>query len=72
MPQTRFVTKKALELSLPVIVVVNKIDRPDARCADVVDETLELLLGAGRLERAAGQPHRLRLRAGRHGEPGLQ
>ena len=44
MPQTRFVTKKALELSLPVIVVVNKIDRPDARCADVVDETLELLL----------------------------
>ncbi len=44
MPQTRFVTKKALELNLPVIVVVNKIDRPDARCADVVDETLELLL----------------------------
>jgi GTP-binding protein len=44
MPQTRFVTKKALELNLPVIVVVNKIDRPDARCEDVVDETLELLL----------------------------
>jgi len=44
MPQTRFVTKKALELNLPVIVVVNKIDRPDARCAEVVDETLELLL----------------------------
>ncbi|MDL2205718.1 translational GTPase TypA [Eubacteriales bacterium OttesenSCG-928-N13] len=44
MPQTRFVTKKALELSLPVIIVVNKVDRPDARCADVVDETLELLL----------------------------
>jgi GTP-binding protein len=44
MPQTRFVTKKALELNLPVIVVVNKVDRPDARCADVVDETLELLL----------------------------
>ena len=44
MPQTRFVTKKALELSLPVIIVVNKTDRPDARCTEVVDETLELLL----------------------------
>jgi GTP-binding protein len=44
MPQTRFVLKKALELDLPVIVVVNKTDRPDARPGDVVDETLELLL----------------------------
>ena len=44
MPQTRFVLKKALELNLKVIIVVNKTDRPDARCADVVDETLELLL----------------------------
>ncbi|MBQ8952780.1 MAG: translational GTPase TypA [Clostridia bacterium] len=44
MPQTRFVLKKALELDLPVIIVVNKMDRPDARCAEVVDETLELLL----------------------------
>jgi GTP-binding protein len=44
MPQTRFVLKKALELQLPVIIVVNKTDRPDARCAEVVDETLELLL----------------------------
>ncbi len=44
MPQTRFVLKKALELSLPVIIVVNKTDRPDARCEEVVDETLELLL----------------------------
>ena len=44
MPQTRFVLKKALELSLPVIIVVNKIDRPDARPDEVVDETLELLL----------------------------
>ena len=43
-PQTRFVLKKALELDLPVIIVVNKMDRPDARCAEVVDETLELLL----------------------------
>ena len=44
MPQTRFVLKKALELSLPVIIVVNKVDRPDARPQEVVDETLELLL----------------------------
>ena len=44
MPQTRFVLKKALELSLKVIIVVNKTDRPDARCAEVADETLELLL----------------------------
>lgn len=44
MPQTRFVLKKALELDLPVIIVVNKTDRPDARPGDVVDETLELLL----------------------------
>ncbi len=44
MPQTRFVLKKALELNLKVIIVVNKTDRPDARPAEVVDETLELLL----------------------------
>ena len=44
MPQTRFVLKKALELDLKVIIVVNKMDRPDARCDEVVDETLELLL----------------------------
>lgn len=44
MPQTRFVLKKALELELPVIIVINKVDRPDARPEEVVDETLELLL----------------------------
>ena len=44
MPQTRFVLKKALDLDLPVIIVVNKMDRPDQRCREVVDETLELLL----------------------------
>lgn len=44
MPQTRFVLQKALELNHRVIIVVNKVDRPDARPADVVDETLELLL----------------------------
>jgi GTP-binding protein len=44
MPQTKFVLKKALDLSLPVIVCVNKMDRPEARPAEVVDEVLELLL----------------------------
>ncbi|MCR5213154.1 MAG: translational GTPase TypA [Eubacterium sp.] len=44
MPQTRFVLQKALALNLSVIVCVNKIDRPDARPADVEEEVLELLL----------------------------
>ena len=44
MPQTRFVVEKALELGLKIIIVVNKIDRPDARLAEVGDEVLELLL----------------------------
>ncbi|MBQ4276093.1 MAG: GTP-binding protein, partial [Lachnospiraceae bacterium] len=44
MPQTKFVLRKALELKLPVIVCVNKIDRPEARPTEVVDEVLELLL----------------------------
>ncbi|HEX2129832.1 MAG TPA: translational GTPase TypA [Solirubrobacterales bacterium] len=44
MPQTRFVLRKALEARLPVILVVNKVDRPDARIAAVVDEVYELFL----------------------------
>jgi GTP-binding protein len=44
MPQTRFVTRKALELGLQPIVVINKIDRPDARAAVVHDEVLELFM----------------------------
>jgi len=44
LPQTRFVLRKALEARLPVILVVNKIDRPDARPAEVVDEVYELFL----------------------------
>lgn len=44
MPQTKFVLKKALELDLNVIVCINKIDRPEARLAEVEDEVLELLL----------------------------
>ncbi len=44
LPQTRFVLRKALEARLPVILVINKIDRPDARIAEVVDEVYELFL----------------------------
>lgn len=44
MPQTRFVLRKALELKLPVIVCINKIDRPEARPDEVIDEVLELFL----------------------------
>lgn len=44
MPQTKFVLKKALELELPVIVCINKIDRPEARPDEVVDEVLELFI----------------------------
>src|SRR5690606_26114937 len=44
LPQTRFVLRKALEGRLPVILVINKIDRPDARIKEVVDEVYELFL----------------------------
>jgi GTP-binding protein len=44
LPQTRFVLRKALQKHLPVVLVVNKVDRPDARIAEVVDETYELFL----------------------------
>ncbi len=44
LPQTRFVLRKALEARLPVILVINKIDRPDARIAEVIDEVYELFL----------------------------
>ena len=49
LPQTRFVLRKTLEAHLPVILVINKVDRPDARIAEVIDEVYELFidLGAG-------------------------
>jgi GTP-binding protein TypA/BipA len=47
LPQTRFVLRKALEARLPVVLCVNKVDRPDARIAEVVDEVYELFLDLG-------------------------
>ena len=47
MPQTKFVLRKALDLSLPVIVCINKIDRPEARPEEVIDEVLELFIDLG-------------------------
>ena len=77
MPQTRFVLQKALELGHEVIVVVNKIDRPDARLLEVVDEVLELLMDLDATEEQLDSPvlstvpgrqrHRL-LGAGRGGQ----
>ncbi|MEA4911101.1 MAG: translational GTPase TypA, partial [Oscillospiraceae bacterium] len=56
MPQTRFVLEKALSLGLMLIVVVNKIDRPDARIDAVVDEVLELLMDLGATDAQLDSP----------------
>ncbi len=56
MPQTRFVLSKALELDLAVIIVINKIDRPEARVYEVVDETLELLMDLGATDAQLDSP----------------
>lgn len=56
MPQTRFVLGRALELNHRVIVVVNKIDRPDARIKEVIDEVLELLLDLGATDEQLDSP----------------
>ncbi len=56
MPQTRFVLQKALELEHKVIVVVNKVDKPDARPLEVVDEVLELLLDLDATEEQLESP----------------
>ena len=56
MPQTRFVLRKAMALKLPVIVVINKIDRSDARCDEVVDEVLDLFIDLGADESLLDRP----------------
>ncbi|MEG0252124.1 MAG: GTP-binding protein, partial [Christensenellaceae bacterium] len=56
MPQTRFVLQKALELNHRVIVVVNKMDRPDARLNEVGDEVLELLMDLDATEEQLDSP----------------
>ncbi len=57
MPQTRFVLSKALECGLQPVVVVNKIDKPDARPHEVLDEALELLLDLGAEDVVGDLPH---------------
>ena len=47
LPQTRFVLRKALESTLPIVLVINKIDRPDARISEVVDEVFDLMIDLG-------------------------
>ena len=56
MPQTRFVLQKALEFGHKIIIVINKIDRPDARLNEVGDEVLELLLNLGANDEQLGSP----------------
>ena len=56
LPQTRFVLRKALGLNLPIILVVNKIDRPDARIAEIIDETYDLFIDLGADEKTLDFP----------------
>ena len=56
MPQTRFVLQKALELNLPVVVCINKIDRPEARPNEVIDEVLELFMDLDASEEQLDSP----------------
>ncbi|HWQ89155.1 MAG TPA: translational GTPase TypA [Desulfitobacteriaceae bacterium] len=69
MPQTRFVLRKALELDLIPIVVINKIDRPEARPAEVVDEVLDLFIELGANEDQLDFP--VVYASARHGTAGL-
>ena len=66
MPQTRFVLRKALELDLRAIVVINKIDRKDARAAEVVNEVFDLFIELGASDEQADFAGRLHERPGRH------
>lgn len=70
MPQTRFVLKKALELKLKIIVVVNKIDMPTARVHHVLDKTLDLFLELGADDETADFP--IVYASGKEGKAGLE
>lgn len=70
MPQTRFVLKKALEKKLRIIVVVNKIDKPDARIHHVLDKTLDLFLELGADDNTADFP--IVYASGKEGKAGLE
>ncbi len=70
MPQTRFVLKKALEQKLKIIVVVNKIDRSDARINQVLDKTLDLFLELGADDNTADFP--IIYASGKEGRAGLE
>lgn len=70
MPQTRFVLKKALEKKLKIIVVVNKIDKPDARIDHVLDKTLDLFLELGADDNTADFP--IVYASGKDGKAGLE
>lgn len=65
LPQTRFVLRKALAAKMPVILCINKVDRPDSRIAEVVDEAYEPLPRPRRDGGADRLPHRLRVGQGR-------
>lgn len=69
MPQTRFVLSKAMALSLPLIIVVNKADKPDANCPHAVDETLMLLMELGAEDEQLDSP--VIYASGRDGISGL-
>ena len=57
MPQTRFVLQKALQQNLSLVVAINKIDRPDARIKEVIDEVLYLLMDLGATDEQIGRAH---------------
>src|SRR3989339_825606 len=68
MPQTRFVLKRALAMGLKVIVVVNKIDKPDARIQHVLDKTFELFIELGADDKSIDYP--VLYAAAKHGKAG--
>ena len=70
MPQTRFVLSKAFQHGLRPIVVINKIDRPDARADEVLNEVFDLFVELGADDETLDFPVHLRLRPRRHRDAG--